>query len=311
MKGYRLTTEEIFERIHEKHNDKYDLSNVPKDNIKSSTVIYPICPIHGEFRITVGNFMLGKGCPKCVGRNLTNEERIANAKKIHGDKYSYEKTNFATSKGETIVICPIHGEFTTSYDRHVNNKNGCPFCSSTMKCTEEEYIRRAKEIHGVKYIYENIRYRNMHDYVYPICPIHGVFKVEAQSHLRGCGCQKCNPYTLENAVRDVLNEGKILFEEQVNKKKFEWLNNYSLDFFIPSLNLAIECQGKQHFGQGGWSENFDFEDQYRRDKEKFNLCNEHDLNVIYYTNVKNINDYYNVIFTSTDEVMNYIKNYRK
>ena len=31
----------------------------------------------------------------------------------------------------------------------------------------------------------------------------------------------------------------------------KWLGKQSIDFFLPQYNIAIECQGKQHFGFGG------------------------------------------------------------
>lgn len=60
-----------------------------------------------------------------------------------------------------------------------------------MKITTEEYIRRAKAVHGDKYDYSNTQYTKMSSKVAVICPIHGEFLQNAQSHLTGCGCPEC------------------------------------------------------------------------------------------------------------------------
>ena len=63
-----------------------------------------------------------------------------------------------------------------------------------------------------------------------------------------------------------------------------WLQ--SLDFYLPEYNIAIECQGIQHFeevqyfgGEKGLKEN------KKRDKKKYDLCKEHGV-VIFYVNYK-------------------------
>ena len=39
-------------------------------------------------------------------------------------------------------------------------------------------------------------------------------------------------------------QNKIEYEYQ---KRFIWLGKQSLDFYLPKYNIAIECQGEQHF----------------------------------------------------------------
>ena len=58
-----------------------------------------------------------------------------------------------------------------------------------------------------------------------------------------------------------------------------------LDFFLPEYGVAIECQGGQHFSP---TELFGGEDFYKitieRDKMKKQLCEQHRINVLYYSN---------------------------
>ena len=61
------------------------------------------------------------------------------------------------------------------------------------KLTTEEFIKRAKEIHGNKYNYGLTKYINRRTKVKIICPIHGVFEQLPDIHVgkRKCGCPKC------------------------------------------------------------------------------------------------------------------------
>ena len=57
--------------------------------------------------------------------------------------------------------------------------------------TTEEFIKEAKLIHGDKYDYSLTNYVNAHSKVKIICPVHGAFEQEANSHKRGNGCPEC------------------------------------------------------------------------------------------------------------------------
>lgn len=104
-------------------------------------------------------------------------------------------------------------------------------------------------------------------------------------HLRGC--PKCKQSHLENDIKQFLLSNKIVFEEQ---KRFDWLGYQSIDFFIPSKNIGIECQGRQHFEQGWWTDDTcklqeDLEKIYYLDQKKKKLCEEHNISLIYFSNL--------------------------
>ena len=88
-------------------------------------------------------------------RKLTTEEFIKKAKEIHRDKYDYSKAEYSGSKIKICIICPKHGEFWQIPNAHLNGQ-GCPECSNTKKLTTEEFIKRAKKIHGDKYDYSKV-----------------------------------------------------------------------------------------------------------------------------------------------------------
>lgn len=57
--------------------------------------------------------------------------------------------------------------------------------------TTEEFIQRAKAVHGDKYDYSKVKYVNNKTKVCIICPEHGHYEQVPSSHLRGHGCPIC------------------------------------------------------------------------------------------------------------------------
>ena len=62
---------------------------------------------------------------------------------------------------------------------------------SRNKLTTEEFIEKAREIHGNKYDYSKTEYIDRRHKVCIICPEHGEFWQLPGSHLKGCGCFIC------------------------------------------------------------------------------------------------------------------------
>lgn len=59
-----------------------------------------------------------------------------------------------------------------------------------------------------------------------------------------------------------------------------------LDFYIPKYNVAVECQGRQHFDvNGGWRTT-EFEEIKRRDVTKNDLVNSNGIKLLYFCNLK-------------------------
>ena len=59
------------------------------------------------------------------------------------------------------------------------------------KLTTEDFIAKAREVHGDKYDYSKTEYVNNKTPICIICPEHGEFKQTPYPHLRGCGCEEC------------------------------------------------------------------------------------------------------------------------
>lgn len=80
------------------------------------------------------------------------------------------------------------------------------------KLNTEEYIRRAKEVHGDKYDYSETSYKSSRDPVKIICKEHGPFLKNSKSHLYGYACDYCSGKELtfadfvESSARDIIKD---------------------------------------------------------------------------------------------------------
>ena len=91
------------------------------------------------------------------------------------------------------------------------------------RLTTEEFIKKAKEIHGDKYDYSKVNYIDAQTKVCIICPIHGEFWVKPNTHLNGKNCLKCShnyrPTTEEWIARCVKRHGDRYDYSKVEYKR--------------------------------------------------------------------------------------------
>ena len=288
---FKLTNQEFIEKANLIHNNKYDYSKVKYVN--NNTKVCIICPKHGEFWQTPHHHLNGHGCSKCRNENNGDRRRhntedfIRKSKSIHGEKYNYDKVNYVNSYSKVCIICPEHGEFWQSPYVHIQGHE-CPECAKIKRAKNnkhsiDEFIQKSKLIHGDKYDYSKVEYINSHTKVCIICPEHGEFWQRPCCHtnLRQ-GCPFCNESQSEMEIEQILCEHKILY---IRQKRFDWLGKMSLDFYLPNYGIAIECQGRQHFESvdyfGG---NESLENTKERDLRKKQLCEKHNIKILYYAN---------------------------
>jgi len=268
--------DKFIERARLIHGNKYDYSKVVYVDGRSEVCI--IYPIHGDFFQTPDKHTNRKqGCPKCANKNVTTEEFIAKTILIHGDRYDYSKVKYINNLTEIIIGCPIHGDYITTPDKHLQG-HACQKCSGRFMDLEY-FIEKSNLKHNNRYDYSLSKFIGTKEDIYIICPIHGGFWQNADNHLQGAGCPICKSSKVELIVRDFLFENNIDF---IYEKKFPWLGMKSLDFYMPNYNIAIEVQGGQHFrindffgGENG------FKSTVNRDVTKNKLCLENGIDLIY------------------------------
>lgn len=221
-------------------------------------------------------------------RNISEVKE--NICKVHNNKITLLNETLPKYKEKLSLYCNVCDHmFSVTYDNLVNKKSGCPYCAGHIK-TNEQFINELTTLFGDKLIYDKVEYVNAKTEVTVICPKHGEFKRTPNKLLRGQGCSKCKCSLLENILMTTLKQNNIKF---VSQKRFSWLGKQSLDFYLPTHNIAIECQGEQHFHQvyfSGKTENIDkrnlFESIAKRDKTKFEKCKANGLTLIYFIDNK-------------------------
>lgn len=254
-------------------------------------------------------------------KKLTQEEFVERATKRHSGKYDYSKATYVNQQTQVLVICPEHGEFWTWPEAHYGKRGqGCPLCRrkkakesirKVQGLTREQFIEKAKKVHGNKYDYSKVEYENYDTNVTIICPEHGEFPQTPHHHLGGSGCPECGRNDLsEKKLGDVISEN---FDNVIKQYKPDFLRAngkpQSIDIFLPKYNLGIEYQGRQHFvpvpRYGGIEE---YKKTVERDERKFNKCKEHGITILYFSYEKEIPDtYLNTVFTNETELIKEIK----
>lgn len=210
----KLTPEEFIEKAKEIHGNKYDYSTTVYDSSRKKVTV--ICPEHGPFEVWPMDHLRGVGCGKCFnayGRGKTRQERskekfIEKAMKIHGDRYDYSKVVYEKAKKDVCIICPEHGEFWISPNKHLSGR-GCQECSriernKKLLLGKEKFIEKAIKVHGDKYDYSKVVYNGNKKEVCIICPEHGEFWQKPNAHLSGEGCYKCKYkiYDTESFIKE-------------------------------------------------------------------------------------------------------------
>lgn len=133
-----LSKEEFLLRVKKKFGEKFqlDLSNY-KGIAKNKITV--TCPIHGKFNVLPDSFICPArktGCKKC-GREegarlaaFSYDEMLIKFNKKFDFKYEYpesNKTNYQTKKSIIDIICPEHGYFKRSAQKHSEGR-GCHKC---------------------------------------------------------------------------------------------------------------------------------------------------------------------------------------
>jgi len=126
----KLTTEQFIVKAEKVFGSLYDYSKVEYKNVMTKIKI--ICKTHGEWEVTPDNHTNKKsGCPKCKGFNLTSQEKIKLAHKVHGNQYDYSLITTKNIKNHSTypIICSEHGVFKQVWNNHYNMGQGCPQCN--------------------------------------------------------------------------------------------------------------------------------------------------------------------------------------
>ena len=232
------------------HGDKYDYSKVEYKNNRTKVCI--ICPKHGEFWQTPTHHLSGHGCKKCATESLwkTKRKKVSfddfkrRVEDKFGNIYDFSKSHFTDMHG--YIEVGYNGKFfKTTPTKLLASKK--PIKHNFVE-NKEDFVYKAKKIFSNKYDYSKVEYKDSHTKVCIICPKHGEFWQTPNEHLTGHQCHKCNNSKMQDKLKSLLNDFNIEYIEEYSPSFLnDKFSHQRYDFFIPKINTAIECQGRQHF----------------------------------------------------------------
>ncbi len=238
----KLTTLEYIEKSNIKHNFRYDYSLVNYNGRCDKIKI--ICKTHGVFEQNAKNHLSGNNCPECSNLKRINMDIfIERSNKIHNNKFDYSLVK-KYSKDKIKIICPQHGIFEQSPNKHMNG-DGCSSCSGNKKLNNNIFIERAINIHHNRYDYSLVEYDGFDNKVKIICKIHGIFEQSPNIHLSGSGCPKCNGGS-RKTTKYFIEECKNIHNDKYDYSLTNYINTKTNVKIICSRHGVFEQLPKHH-----------------------------------------------------------------
>ena len=264
------------------------------------------------------------GCPFCDKDKFKKPEanKWNDFIKNHPTHINLEKASYKNAITPIILYCSKkdkngnpHGEYEASPVAIYRSKTcACPKCSNRLPRTTEKCIKEMLEKHGDLFSYEKFEYLGKKNSIVT-CKKHGDFETNYYRMMtnKHC-CPKCNNENNyhEMKLKELLeNELNLSMEYNIRPK---WLanpisnHNQELDIFIPSLNVAIEYQGRHHFVDI-YKDEIKFKHTQELDEEKYKMCKKIGIKLFYFTNDnRNIpTKYFDKIYTNELDLINEIK----
>lgn len=227
----------------------------------------------------------GSGCHRCSKRiRLNNEivdEKLSNRLIKRLDNVNNNRCVFRW----LCLTTNCNYIWKTCADSILNNNRGCPKCSRKIALTNESVdarlnnrpIKRLDDINGTG--------RRVN---WECLDCHHIWITSPDSILNGKrGCPNCK-YKNEKIVYGLLKQYNIDFEHQkdirsinINETRF-----CKVDFYIPSVNLIIEYNGKQHYepvrfhGIPSNKAKINFMKQKERDDYINKFCNDNNIKLL-------------------------------
>jgi len=270
-KKMTLTTEKFIKRSIEVHGNLYDYTKAIFKGSKKKIKI--ICPVHGEFNQRADIHFEGSICPKCEKEIRINRlvkivalktysfnEAIKKSKHKHKNKYEYDlRIEYKNTNTYLKIKCKLHGWFYQTATKHIGGQ-GCPKCGYLLigektKKSLETFMNQANKIHKNFYDYSKSIYQSAHKKILIICPTHGLFEQDANSHLKGGGCSKCSiikiKEKLSSTTNQFINKAKLIHEDLYDYSKVEYNNSLTKIIIICSIHGEFKQRPVIHLEGSG------------------------------------------------------------
>lgn len=292
--------------------------------------IYFECKDHDNFRKRLDHMQNIKHnpCPKCSKNIYSKIVGKINSSKHSINEYvdltKYQSLEeYKNTHTPMKFLCKIHNK---QFIAIATRCFGCEICKKEhhykwekdwRHIDQEEIIRRCKLIHP-EYDYSMVNYINATTPINIICPTHGIFKMTYanltnKSKPQNCPfCSKMGTHKISKMTKEVLAKLDELHINYVTEKTFDELKDKKklpIDIWLPDYNIAIECQGAQHFilVKSFSKDEKGFEYIKYHDTLKYEFFKNSNIKLLYYTRKENKdlipNNYFDFVYTDINELI--------
>lgn len=170
-----------------------------------------------------------------MGTNqLSREQRatlfFAKAKEIHNDGYDYTDSIYVNNSTHIVIKCKTCLNVFSQKPHNHLHYIGCKTCSQKASKDKQrkslsKLLQEFKEVHGDKYDYSYVDYKNSSTKVKIICKDHGVFEQTPHGHLLGKKCSKCRHDKLAQLL--IGSKEKLQYKSNiVHNNEYEIIGEY-------------------------------------------------------------------------------------
>lgn len=190
-------------------------------------------------------FLENPVCVPCNAKSESEKRRLVRQSEIV-EKFSASFIIEYLTDGEVPRMLATHRECGVSIERSLSKFDGiCAHCSA-----EERYKNNVMSRLGSDYIF--IRFTHRPELSLPYqrgvelehFDCGHVYETSYSKIMEGSKCPNCVYSRGESAIKDVLDSLNLTY---VREHSFDYLGPKRFDFYIPSLNAAIEYDGEHHY----------------------------------------------------------------
>jgi len=196
-----------------------------------------------------------------LSRRKTTSEFIMESLEVHGNRYNYDQVDYKANNIKVAILCLKHGVFYIRPSDHLRGQ-GCNVCGGTKRKSTCDFVNDAKLVHGNRYDYSLVDYKNNRTKVMIKCFDHGVFNQNPDDHLRGNGCPQC-----ANNVRltkeEFIAKSNLIHNNSYDYSLVKYINNSTkVDIVCLKHGVFSQTPGNHLSGKGCRKCSMEFDDDF-------------------------------------------------
>ena len=240
----------------------------------------------------------GHKCKKCATEEVVSKQRLNKEtilKILQLKNLEWIDEDYKSNDLPIKVKCKKCNHIFYPTIHNLKSGSRCPNCFELNRGKKKiiPYEKRVEYIEkfGFKILTPKEEYINGSTKIKFKCSKGHIYTSDLNHFYSGNRCPICNKSKGETSISNFLNNNNIEYIEQYKFKDCKYKRPLPFDFYIPSLNLCIEYDGKQHYEiDSFYNEIDDFIEIKIRDTIKNIYCKQNNIDLlrIPYFNYDNI-----------------------